>query len=97
MYSFNIFLLSFFYYFVVAKGLNSTTVKTANGPIVGHVASNRSRVVEYLGIPYAEPPVGVLRFAAPQKYTAKGEIVASKFVSQNHQNILQLMSNLNVL
>ncbi|QIW95499.1 hypothetical protein AMS68_001017 [Peltaster fructicola] len=46
--------------------------KTSNGPIVGHIASNQTSVVEYLGIPYAAPPVGQLRFAAPQPYTGFG-------------------------
>lgn len=56
------------------------TVQTANGPVVGHSAVNRSRVVEYLGIPYAQPPIGSLRFAAPQKYTAYKTFVAAEFV-----------------
>ncbi|SPQ24842.1 b05a4d56-04e7-4832-8fd7-1777951de8d0 [Thermothielavioides terrestris] len=42
------------------------TVATSNGPVTGHIAPNTSCVVEYLGIPYAKPPVGDLRFAAPQ-------------------------------
>ncbi|KAH9437411.1 hypothetical protein MCOR02_001068 [Pyricularia oryzae] len=43
--------------------------ETTNGRVIGHVASNTSCVVEYLGIPYAKPPVGQLRFAAPEKIT----------------------------
>lgn len=56
-------------------------VSTTNGPIQGHPAENRSDVTEFLGIPFAHPPVGQLRFAAPQAYTGKGLYVASKFVS----------------
>lgn len=37
-------------------------VQTALGKVVG---ARRSSVVEYLGIPYAEPPVGTLRFRPP--------------------------------
>lgn len=46
------------------------TVETANGPITGHVADNSACVVEYLGIPYAKPPVDKLRFAAPERITS---------------------------
>jgi carboxylesterase type B len=32
-------------------------------------------------VPYAQPPLGDLRFAAPQKYTVKKAYTAAKFVS----------------
>lgn len=56
-------------------------VSTTNGLIEGHPAENRSDVTEFLGIPYAQPPVGELRFAAPRPYMGKTLYVASKFVS----------------
>jgi len=56
-------------------------VHTNNGQVIGHQAPNASHVTEYLGIPYGQPPVGSLRFAEPQKYTAKVHFVASHFVS----------------
>ncbi|KAJ8115148.1 hypothetical protein OPT61_g3137 [Boeremia exigua] len=55
------------------------TVKTENGFITGHRSPKASAVWEYLGIPYAEPPLGNLRFAAPQKYKAKGSYNATSF------------------
>lgn len=57
-------------------------VNTANGPIIGHPVSYHNGLSEFLGIPYAKPPVESLRFAAPQKYTKKGTFVASRFVSR---------------
>ncbi|KAL5094597.1 hypothetical protein Trisim1_005330 [Trichoderma cf. simile WF8] len=55
------------------------TVSTSNGPITGHQASNSACVIEYLGIPFAQPPVGNLRFAAPAKIRSKKPYVAANF------------------
>lgn len=41
------------------------TVQTSSGPVRGHAASSFANVSEYLGIPYAQPPLGALRFAPP--------------------------------
>ena len=75
------FLVFSFLFWSVVFARGTFVVKTVNGLIVGHRASHRNEVSEFLGIPYAKPPVGLLRFAAPQKYTTKGKLVASKFVS----------------
>ena len=42
-------------------------VQTESGAVVGKIETllHGKTVYEYLGIPYAEPPVGELRFAAP--------------------------------
>ena len=56
------------------------TVRTDSGPVIGHAASNASGVSEYLGIPYAQPPVGNLRFAAPVRYAGSTTINGSAFV-----------------
>ncbi|KAF2149811.1 alpha/beta-hydrolase [Myriangium duriaei CBS 260.36] len=60
-------------------GPHSLTVKTTNGQIVGHYSSAQPRVREYLGIPYAAPPVGEGRFAAPLQYTGTATQNASSF------------------
>jgi hypothetical protein len=70
----------------VARHSNWTiaqTVNTDSGSVVGHAAPNATEVSEYLGIPFAQPPVGELRFAAPLRYSGNSEIDASKFVSPN--------------
>ena len=56
-----------------------STVQTSSGPITGHVAKNRPDVSEYLGIPYAEPPTGDLRFAAPESYKSSDPITADAY------------------
>jgi hypothetical protein len=57
------------------------TVDTTSGPVHGHAAANFSDVSEYLGIPYAQPPVANLRFQPPVKYTGTTAINGSAFVS----------------
>lgn len=54
-------------------------VKTTSGTVVGHSSTWMPGVSEYLGIPYALPPTGDLRFAAPKKYTGNSTLGAHKF------------------
>lgn len=55
------------------------TVNTTNGFITGHHAVNKHDVIEYLGIPYAKPPVGNLRFAPPQRFVGTDAYEASNY------------------
>jgi hypothetical protein len=55
-------------------------VETSSGAVAGHVATNYPGVSEYLGIPYAQAPVGDLRFAAPVKYVGSSMLNGSVFV-----------------
>jgi Carboxylesterase family len=57
-------------------------VETTSGLVNGHEAPwpQNSGVSEYLGIPFAEPPLGQLRFAAPQTYKPRGPIPGAEFV-----------------
>ena len=68
---------------VLAGKQQSARVQTTSGTLIGHQASNRSTVTEFLGIRYAEAPVGELRFAAPKRFVAaKGTVFeASEWVS----------------
>jgi cholinesterase len=58
------------------------SIETTSGLVSGHDAPwpKNGGVSEYLGIPYAEPPLGQLRFAAPQTYKPKGAISGANFV-----------------
>ncbi|RMZ40494.1 lipase/esterase [Aspergillus flavus] len=58
------------------------SVWTSSGLIVGHAAPQRSNVSEYLGIPYATPPTGDLRFARPVAYHSNSTVRASAYVSE---------------
>jgi len=57
------------------------TVRTTSGLLHGQAAEGAPQVSEYLGIPYAKPPVGSLRFQPPQKYCSRKEFNATRFVS----------------
>lgn len=65
----------------IAVSPSQIRVQTSSGTIVGHQASNRTRVAEFLGIRFAEAPVGELRFTAPKKYKAPAGTIfeASKY------------------
>jgi hypothetical protein len=55
-------------------------VVTSNGKITGHLAPGMRSTVEFLGIPYAHPPVGGLRFAEPLPLEGKTDYVAEEWV-----------------
>ena len=56
-------------------------VQTSSGLVLGEPASPRTQVSQYLGIPFAQPPLGKLRFAAPQAFSGSGTINATTYVS----------------
>lgn len=56
--------------FASAFASSASQVKTTSGSIIGHQASNRTSVTEFLGIRYGQAPIGDLRFAPPKRYLA---------------------------
>jgi carboxylesterase type B len=77
---------------LAASGMGFETVDTHNGRITGHRSAKASDVWEYLGIPYAQPPLGQLRFAAPQEYTGKTHYNATEFVSARDLSLVNCMA-----
>ncbi|GKT78200.1 carboxylesterase [Colletotrichum tofieldiae] len=59
------------------------SVQTTSGPVQGHAASGAVQVSEYLGIPYAQPPIGTLRFQPPAKFVGSSTINGSSFPTVN--------------
>lgn len=68
-------------------------VHTSSGVLVGKPASERCAVSEYLGIAFAQPPIGNLRFAAPQPYTSSGFVNATSFVSKTYTLMIFLSTD----
>jgi len=63
-------------------GLNvGQTIQTSSGPVRGHAATVNNNVSTYLGIPYAVPPLGNLRFMPPINYNGNTTINGSSIVS----------------
>ncbi|KAF2429759.1 putative carboxylesterase [Tothia fuscella] len=61
--------------------------QTTGGIIQGHASKWQPEVSEYLGIPFAQPPIGDLRFAAPKPNTFNGTLIASEFGSSCPSNL----------
>ena len=68
------------------------SVKTASGIVKGRSSPWKSSVSEYLGIPYAQPPVGNLRWAAPKPFSGNKPLDATKFSASCLPNI-QMIPN----
>lgn len=54
---------------IITSQTNKHKVKTNLGNIVGKSCVHFPEVTEYLGIPFASPPVGDLRFKKPVPYS----------------------------
>ncbi|KAJ5100308.1 hypothetical protein N7456_006360 [Penicillium angulare] len=57
----------------VGEGL---LIDTSSGPIQGFVNLTAPNVRQFLGVPFAEPPIGDLRFERPQKKEPNGTVEA---------------------
>ncbi|KAF7865532.1 uncharacterized protein EAF02_009955 [Botrytis sinoallii] len=54
-------------------------VNTTSGQVAGHPSPKKPAVYEYLGIPFAQPPIGDLRFAPPQPFTGNESLNGTNF------------------
>jgi cholinesterase len=75
---YNLALLAFVSLAIAAR--QKYDVETTNGKITGHLAPGVSNTIEFLGVPYARPPLGQLRFAEPLPPKGKAAYIASDWV-----------------
>jgi carboxylesterase type B len=56
-------------------------VKTTSGTIVGQASSWKKEVSEYLGVPFAQPPIAALRWQAPMPLDQPSVVInATRYV-----------------
>mmetsp|Transcript_25394 Transcript_25394/g.61164 ORF Transcript_25394/g.61164 Transcript_25394/m.61164 type:complete len:614 (-) Transcript_25394:443-2284(-) len=62
---------------------DNLTVATTEGPVRGHYVPSylSGQVREFLGIPFARPPIGSLRFAAPAPPLTRKEVYEANFTA----------------
>jgi len=63
-------------------------VLTSSGRIKGIASDWKPEVSSYLGIPYAIPPVGELRWTKPQAYQSNATFEANKFSPDCPANVI---------
>jgi carboxylesterase type B len=63
--------------FITAVSASAPTISLDNGLVLqGRLSENSSKVAEFLSIPYAEPPIGDLRWEPPVLYSpSKTEVI----------------------
>ena len=71
--------------FATASPIGDYNILTTNGKITGHPTPNVSNITEFLGILYAQPPVGPLHFASPLPPDSNESFVAVNWVCSNDQ------------
>ncbi|KUJ09773.1 chlorogenic acid esterase precursor [Mollisia scopiformis] len=82
--------------FYTSTNAVSLTVDTTVGTVYGLINGSNPNVAQFLGIPYAEPPVGQLRWAPPVPKSPVGVIDATYFGPSCPQVIATAQSDPNV-
>ncbi|KAF2731340.1 para-nitrobenzyl esterase [Polyplosphaeria fusca] len=62
-----------------ARAISTLTVETTSGPVTGLINGTTPNVAQFLGIPFAEPPVGERRWLPSVAKSRDGHIDATRF------------------
>ncbi|KAL1867335.1 hypothetical protein Daus18300_006454 [Diaporthe australafricana] len=63
----------------VVAGLSTLKVDTSSGEVVGMINGSTPAVAQFMGIPFAEPPLDSLRFLPPQPKLREQETINATF------------------
>ncbi|KAF2654849.1 alpha/beta-hydrolase [Lophiostoma macrostomum CBS 122681] len=66
----------------IALAVSKLTIETTSGPVTGIINSTTPHVAQFLGVPFAEQPVGARRWLPAILKTREESIDATKFGSQ---------------
>lgn len=75
------------------SGHDALTVQTTSGRVHGKIDSANPDVRQFLGIPFAQPPVGDLRWVAPQPFSQPDEDVEAKEIGPSCMQYLNTNSS----
>lgn len=67
----------------VMAALNTVRVNTTVGEVHGMVNGSTPGVAQFMGIPFAEPPLGSLRFLAPRPKSRQNETIDATYTRPN--------------
>lgn len=67
----------------VMAALNNLRVNTTVGEVYGMVNGSTPGVAQFMGIPFAEPPLGSLRFVAPRPKSRENEPIDATYTRPN--------------
>lgn len=67
----------------LVTALDTLRVNTTVGEVYGMVNGSTPGVAQFMGIPFAEPPLGSLRFLAPRPKTRENETIDATYTRPN--------------
>lgn len=65
------------------SALSTLRLDTSAGEVVGMINGTTPSVAQFMGIPFAEPPVGSLRFLPPQPKSRENETIDATYTRPN--------------